>query len=121
VIALWLTAGLLSGQANAAAATTAGRPASWSYIRRKVRKADDAGKLVEAINLAAPNVGAWQPEYEALRLKAQRLAREEAALERWQADMARAAIIAELRLLMLSIEAAANDDEEAAELLLLAA
>ena len=126
MLALWLTTGFLANSGDAPAVeapvTTAGR-ASWSYIRKRVAKADDADKLAEVVILAAPSFEGdpLQSEYAAIRLKAERLAKENADLAQWQSDMGRAALIMEFRALMLSIEAAANDDEEAAFALLLAA
>jgi hypothetical protein len=86
-------------------------------------KADDIADVAKAVKAAAPAFRGDElaSEYAALRLKAERMAREEAALEQRQADVGRAALIMEFRSLMASIAAAAIDDEEAAELLLLAA
>jgi len=135
--ALWLTTGFLANSGDAPAVEqpsgpplVAGMRPFRRFYHRALEKAedaletaDDAATLAKAVAVAAPAFrgDAYSAEYEALRLRADRMAREEAAIERWQADTARAVLIMEFRALMLSIEAAANDDEEAAFALLLAA
>jgi hypothetical protein len=98
-------------------------------IRRAVQDAeaaldgdDKALALVQAVDALEPVAeGEWMASrLAALRLRAERIAREERDREAWQQGLSIASALIEIRVVMMALRASLTDDEDAITALLLA-